>query len=282
MDGWQFIAALTSALLHAGWNAAVKASAAPRQAMAAQMIVAALLAMAGLAWTGLPSGAALLWMLLSTLLNMGAVTSLLRAYEGGAFGTVYPMTRAISVLGVAAMSPLLTSDRLGLGALAGVALVVAALAMLAFDARRSGQNAQGFPVKALGWTLSAGVITAATVLADVQGARAGGSAAAYGCAVSISNAIAMSWLSRDAGAPWTLIRAQWRVALPAAIASMTSYVLILWVWAGAPAAPAAALRDTSAVFAMLIAVLWLKEKLSRRRILVIGLALAGVPLLRLG
>ncbi len=252
MDGWQFVAALTSALLHAGWNAAVKANAAPRQAMAGQMIVAALLALAGLGWTGLPSSTALLWMLLSTLLNMGAVMSLLRAYEGGAFGTVYPMTRAISVLGVAAVSPLLTSDRLGFGALAGVALVVAALAMLALDARRSGQNAHGFPVTALGWTLSAGVITAATVLADVQ------------------------------GAPWTLIRAHWRVALPAAIASMTSYVLILWVWAGAPAAPAAALRDTSAVFAMLIAVFWLKEKLSPRRIIVVGLALAGVPLLRLG
>jgi len=67
-----------------------------------------------------------------------------------------------------------------------------------------------------------------------------------------------------------------------ATASMASYLLILWVLRHAPVAPAAALRDTSAVFAMLIAVLWLKEPLQPRRIGVLLLALAGVPLLRLG
>jgi hypothetical protein len=41
MDGAHFIAALASALLHARWNAAIKACANPRQAMAAQIIAAA-------------------------------------------------------------------------------------------------------------------------------------------------------------------------------------------------------------------------------------------------
>ncbi len=282
MDVWQFTAALTSALLHAGWNAAVKVSPAPRQAMAAQMAGAALLALVGLAWTGLPAAAALPWMLLSTLLNMGAVVSLLRAYESGAFGTVYPMTRAFSVLGVATLSPLIAGEFLGFMALGGVALVAAALLMLAIDARRPSEEARALPAVALGWTLAAGLITAAYVLADARGARAGGSAAAYGFAVSISNAVAMAWLTRDAGAPWTLLRAHWRLALPASLASMTSYVLILWVWTRAPVAPAAALRDTSAVFAMLIAVFWMKETLGPYRLLAVALALAGVPLLRLG
>ena len=53
MDGWQFSAALLSAVLHAGWNAAVKASATPAQTMTAQMIACALLALPALAWTGL-------------------------------------------------------------------------------------------------------------------------------------------------------------------------------------------------------------------------------------
>ena len=47
---------------------------------------------------------------------------------------------------------------------------------------------------------------------------------------------------------------QWRAALPMGVASMASYLLILWVWTAAPIALAAALRDTSAVFATLIAV----------------------------
>ena len=63
---------------------------------------------------------------------------------------------------------------------------------------------------------------------------------------------------------------------------MLSYLLILWVFTQAPVAPAAALRDTSAVFAMLIAVVWLKERLRPLRLLALVLVVAGVPLLRLG
>ena len=48
-----------------------------------------------------------------------------------------------------------------------------------------------------------------------------------------------------------------RIVIPVAMASVASYLLILWVWGHAPIAPAAALRDTSAVFALLIAVIWL-------------------------
>jgi len=62
---------------------------------------------------------------------------------------------------------------------------------------------------------------------------------------------------------------------------MLSYILILWVWSVAPIAPSAALRDTSAVFAILIAVLWLKETITPLRLAAVLLSAAAVPLLRL-
>jgi hypothetical protein len=71
------------------------------------------------------------------------------------------------------------------------------------------------------------------------------------------------------------------VAAPAALAAVVSYLLILWVWTQAPIAPAAALRDTSAVFAILIAVAWLREPFTVPRLLAVLLAAAAVPLLRL-
>ena len=58
MGAIDVVAALVSALLHAGWNAAVKASRNPAQAMTAQMLVSALLVLPGLWWTGLPDAAA--------------------------------------------------------------------------------------------------------------------------------------------------------------------------------------------------------------------------------
>ncbi len=244
------------------------------------MIIAALMCVPGVLWTGVPALAAWPWLLLSTTLNMGAVLCLLQAYERGGFGTVYPMARAVAVLGVAAVAPLLLGERLGLWATVGVALVACALGVLALDARRRG--GPDFQPSALGWTLASGAFTAGYVLADAQGVRHGGTALAYGFTVGIVNAAAMSWVNRAAGSPWALVRRHARLGVPAGLVSNVSYLLILWVFMHAPVAAAAALRDTSAVFAMLIAVWWLKEPLPPRRLAVVALAVAGVPLLRLG
>ncbi|MBL8332259.1 MAG: EamA family transporter [Rubrivivax sp.] len=281
MDGWLFAAALLSAALHAGWNAAVKVHADPRAAMAAQMHLAALSCIPGLAFAGLPPPAAWPWLLLSSALNTALVLALLRAYALGDFGTVYPIARATAVLGVTAAAPLLLGDRLGGWALVGVAAIVAALALLAIDAWRGPAHAR-FGPHALAWTLAAGLLIAGCVLADAQGVRASGSALSYGFAVSITNAIGIAAVSRGAGSPLAAVRSAWRTGLPAAAAAMLSYLLILYVYRHAPVPLGSALRDTSAVFAMLIAVLWLKERLSARRVAVLALAVAGVPLLRLG
>jgi drug/metabolite transporter (DMT)-like permease len=166
----------------------------------------------------------------------------------------------------------------GPAALGGIAIIALSLAMLAWDTARD----RGVPVQALAWILAAGLGAAGYILCDAQGVRASGSPWAYGFVVSITNAAAMCWRQRRTGAPWMQLRGQWSVAVPAAVASVASYLLILWVWGHAPIAPAAALRDTSAVFAILIAVVWLKEPFTRMRILAVLLAAAAVPLLRLG
>lgn len=63
---------------------------------------------------------------------------------------------------------------------------------------------------------------------------------------------------------------------------MVSYLLILFVFSQAPIAPSAALRDTSALFAIVIAALFLRERFTPVRILAVALAAGAVPLLRLG
>jgi drug/metabolite transporter (DMT)-like permease len=270
-------AALLSAVLHAGWNAAVKASARPAEAMAAQMLVSALIVLPGLLWTGLPVRAAWVWIAASTLMNVVTVAALLRAYALGGFGIVYPVMRAVSVLLVVPLAAGLAGDRVGIGALAGIVLVAASLGLLGYGAGRDRE----FAPRALGWTLVAGVATAAYVICDAHGVRVAGSPFAYGFAVSVTNAAAMCWRQRRVGTPLQLLGSSWAVAVPTAIAAVASYLLILWVWTEAPIAPAAALRDTSAIFAILIAVTWLKEPFTASRFLAVLLAAAAVPLLRL-
>ena len=123
-------------------------------------------------------------------------------------------------------------------------------------------------------------MTAVYVLCDAQGVRHAGSPFAYGFVVSLTNAIGLTWL-RDPGFNRTreivrLIPA----ALPLSLASITSFMLILWVYNQGPIAPASALRDTSAIFAVLIAIVWLKEPFTPARLLAMALAASAVPLLR--
>jgi drug/metabolite transporter (DMT)-like permease len=278
MDALDVAAALTSAVLHAGWNAAVKASREPARAMTAQMLLSAVLVLPGLLWSGLPPLGAWPWIAGSTLMSVVTVTALLRGYELGGFGLVYPVARAIAVVLVVPLVAVFAGGWPGAAALGGIAIIALSLALLAWDTLRD----RGVPLQALAWIFVAGLGAAGYILCDAQGVRASGSPWAYGFVVSITNAAAMCWRQRHNGAPWQQLQGQWAVAVPAAFASVASYLLILWVWGHAPIAPAAALRDTSAVFAILIAVVWLKEPFTRTRILAVLLAAAAVPLLRLG
>jgi drug/metabolite transporter (DMT)-like permease len=256
----------------------VKASRDPPRAMTAQMLLSALLVLPCLLWSGLPPLAAWPWIAASTLLNVITVTALLRGYALGGFGLVYPVVRAIAVVLVVPLVAAVAGGWPSTAALGGIAIIALTLAVIAWDTVR----ARGVPVQALAWIVAAGVGAAGYILCDAQGVRTSGSPWAYGFVVSITNAAAMCWRQRHNGAPWVQLKGQWSIAAPAAVASVASYLLILWVWGHAPIAPAAALRDTSAVFAILIAVVWLKEPFTRTRILAVLLAATAIPLLRLG
>ena len=277
MDSTYVALTLLSAVLHAGWNAAVKASDRAGEVMAAQMVLGAVLALPCLLFTGLPAAAAWPWIVATCGMSVITIASMLRAYELGGFGVVFPMMRAVSVLVVVPMAAFVANERLGAYQLAGVALIALSLGVLALGAGRD----QAFSLRALAWTLLAGFTTALYVLCDAQGVRQAGSALAYGFTVSITNAAAMWWRQRHTGSPLALVQRHWALALPVAVASMVGYLLILWVFTKAPIAAASALRDTSAVFAILIAVIWLKEPMTPTRLLAVLAAAAAVPLLRL-
>jgi drug/metabolite transporter (DMT)-like permease len=89
----------------------------------------------------------------------------------------------------------------------------------------------------------------------------------------------MAWMQGEIR-PWRLLSKHAAIAGSTAIAAVVSYLLILWVWSSAPIAPSAALRDTSAVFAVLIAIFWLREPFTWLRIFAVLLAAAAIPLLR--
>jgi drug/metabolite transporter (DMT)-like permease len=133
----------------------------------------------------------------------------------------------------------------------------------------------------IGWALAAAACTACYAVCDAQGVRRAGSPLAYACALSVVNALLWGWLQRRAGSPLAALRAHGPGALLVAAASVASYVLILWVWTRAPIALGSALRDTSALWAALIAVWLLKEPIDRTTLAAVALATGGAVLIRL-
>lgn len=286
MDSLVVAAALASALLHAAWNAAVKASPWPARAMTAQMQASALLMLPVLALGGLPAAAAWPWMLGSTLLCVLAVAAMLQGYQHGPFGAVYPLMRASSVLLVLPVASLLAHEPPAALGVAGVLVISAAVGSLALG---SGRGRQALNRRALGWTLLAAAFTAGYVVCDGQGVRRAGTAWSYGAGMSVLNALAWGlWLAFTQrgrpGAPPIVGRepALWAWGFGAALASVASYLLVLWAFQNGPIAPVAALRDTSAIFAALISVGVLKEPLARRVLVAVALAALGAALIRLG
>jgi drug/metabolite transporter (DMT)-like permease len=276
MDGTVVAAALLSALLHAAWNAAVKASPDPGAAMTAQVVGAGLLALPALAVLPLPGREALPWIAGSTLLNLLAVAATLRGYRaGGAFGLVYPVARSVSPLLVALMAAALLGDRPSPVGVAGIVAVSAGVALLATGADR------GRPAVLL-WSLAAGAASAAYAICDAQGARLSPSPLGYGCVMAAINAVAFGALhrARGHGPVAVAVRANPLVATLGAAVAMASYLLIIWVWTRAPIAVGAALRDTSVVFGALIGAVAFREPITPRRLVAIGLAAAGAGALR--
>ncbi len=277
MDTIYILAALGSALLHATWNAAVKSTGQHTAVMTGQMLVAGLVGLPVLFFVDFPRWESLVWIAASALFNVMGIKAILRAYDHGEFGLVYPMSRAIMIMLVVPLSTLLAHERLSTGAMLGIALIIAALALLALSARH-GQNLSR---QVLIWTGVGGVLSACSVLIDANGIRQSGSPFAYGCLTAIFNAANMAWQQRRLPGLVATIRRHAHVTLWTGVLSMVSYLLIVWVFSKASIAGAAALRDTSSVFAVLIAMVFMKEAISRIKLLAVALAIAAIPLMRL-
>lgn len=277
MDTIYILAALCSAVLHATWNAAVKSTGQHSAIMTGQMLVAALVGLPVLFFVEPPGLASLGWIAASALFNVLGLRAILRAYDHGEFGLVYPMSRAIMIMLVVPLSTLLAHERLSTGAMLGIVLIIAALTVLALSAR----HGQDFSRHVLVWTGVGGVLSACTVLIDAHGIRQSGSPLAYGCIVAVVNAANMTWQQRRRPGLFATMREHASVTLWSGVLSMASYLLIVWVFSKAPIAGAAALRDTSSVFAVLIAMVFLKEAINRTKLLAVALAVAAIPLMRL-
>lgn len=274
-----FAAMLASASLHACWNAWVKSSPAPHQALAAVVIACGVPQGVLLMLYGFPPQAAWPWIAVTVVLGTGALLLLGSAYREGDFAVAYPLIRGLIPLVLAVAAVPLFAERPTTYGAAGIVCVSAGLVLIAWESAR---RTRTMTLKGLAFAALAAGVTAASVVSDAKGARVSGNPFSYAATISVLNAIVMAaiWSVRTSSLP-AMLTAHGAVAAGGAMIATVSYILFIWSLMQAPVAMVAALRETSMLFAVLIAAFALRERIGGWRLVAIGLMFAGILLIRL-
>ncbi len=253
-------AALTSALIHASWNAALKGG---RDRVTDSFLIAVgglVVGAAIIAIMGAPRVEALPYLALSVTIHICYWITLFKGYDAGDLSHIYTLSRGSAPLLVALGASVFAHEVPAPIKMLGIAFV--SLGVLAVGASPRA------PLRATFWALSTGLCIASYSLVDALGARAAGSAVLYlGWTTGLMSIPMVAFAFWKRGARNLLTSAAiapWR-GIAIGVISFAGYGLVLWAQTFAPIAQVTALRETSVVWGVLIAFFFLREHLGARR-----------------
>lgn len=274
-----FAMVLGAAILHAAWNALVKATA-DRLVMIAIMMASQVgVALLVVPFVAFPTPESWPYIWASTVLNTAYCLFLIAAYRHGDLSHVYPISRGSAPLIVAVISVAIVGETLTRQA--GLAVVVIALGIMSLTLTR---GAEGFrDPKAMVYALGTGLFIAGYTVVDGVGARLAETAHSYTFWVHLFNGlpIALLALYLRRGQVAASLRSAWKVGVLGGAISLLAYWIVIWAMTQAPMALVSAVRETSMVFAVLIGVFVLKERLDLARLASIGTTLIGTVMLKM-
>ena len=273
------LAVLGAGLLHASWNALLKAAPGGDPMLDTASVVAgsSVCALLVLPFAPLPDPAAWKFMAASSTIHFAYYVTLAHAYRMGDLSFAYPLMRGSAPLIVAVLGMVVLHEVPSGHAALGILLICAGIVSIAF-VRRSAH-----PPAAAGWAFANAGIIALYTLVDGSGARASGNAIAYVTwLIFLEGLPFLAWIVWRRGPPAvTYLRRGWRRGLLGGACSLAAYGIVLFAMTRAPLAAVAALRETSVLFAALIGAFWLKEGLGAMRLAGAASVVAGVAALKL-
>lgn len=287
---------LGSALLHALWNALVRSASDKFSSTVWIVCGAAVWALPLLTATPLPASESWPYLLASVLIHGVYFTLVALAYRGTELGVAYPLMRGSAPALTAVLGVLLLGEILNMSAITGVALVCAGVLSMGVAAWRNGSSSNGLQSPSVqGFTIMVALLNAVVIasytLVDGAGVRIAGNPWSYTLYLFIGTALLMGLMALARGR-WqakalnnTVQRMSRREGLRLAAwggaGTLGAYGLVLWAFAQAPVALVAALRETSIVFALLLGAVFLKERLTRPKLIAVVLIAAGAVCLKL-
>jgi drug/metabolite transporter (DMT)-like permease len=274
------IVVLFAALLHASWNFLVKNTDDKHLSMSAVVLGHTPFALTALLFAPLPRLESLPYLFSGVVLHVGYQLFLMGSYRVGDLSQVYPLARGSAPLIVAGVSVALLGTPLTRIELAAVATIATGIMSLALAGCRDGQR----NLRASSLALITGGFIASYSLVDGLGARAAGTGVGFYSCLSTLNAVIFAIIMRvvKPGIVGKVVCVHWRLALGGGGASFFAYAIVTWAFTVAPIPLVAALRETSIIFALLLGVFVLRERLDPLKVLATFCTVIGVALLRLG
>jgi drug/metabolite transporter (DMT)-like permease len=263
---------LTAALLHALWNALVKASGDRAVTLGLVALGHCLPALFLLPFVPVPSMAAFPYIIASTVIHWGYYYYLNTSYRFGDLSLIYPIARGCAPVMVALGAMIWADERLSLIAWIGILTVSAGIMILA-TVRHADKRG-----------IIAALVTSAFIAAysivDGIGIRASGTPIGYVVWLFAAEICVAGYvLSTRFGRAKAMAARKCVMGLTGGVISGLAYGLALFAKTMAPIGMVSAVRETSVIFAALIGVIWMGEGPPQRRLIAAGVVAIGVMIL---
>ncbi len=279
MSGQIIFLVLGAALLHASWNIIVKGGANKLYESAMNALGGGLGALCLLPFLPLPDKNTWGFLALSCCCHLAYYLCITAAYKVADLSLGYTIMRGTAPM-LTALVLCVLDVPLSLAGWGGVLLLCSGILTLALEQQVSRKAG----LKGIFYSLRTAFVIMGYTLADGYGARASGDGLSYACWIFFLNILPLHCyvLGRYGKDYLHYLRKRAVVGIGGGLAGLGSYGIAIWAMTVAPIALVAALRESSVIFGMFLAVIFLGEKLSPVRVLAILLVMGGAVMLHLG
>lgn len=263
--------------MHAFWNLILKRAQDKAVAVMSIFFSSLPLALTGLWIAGLPKASALPVILLSAILQTGYSISLFKAYHQGKLSSVYPVARGSAPVFIFILSYVFFDPEIPVKTVVGILFICAGLVVYGLVQLWQNQEES----RQLAFALITGLFIALYSITDAYGVRLVGSALSFFGAMALLNRLFLflylivferNFLPR-------FVRGYRHSFIVGGLISFVCYLIILEAYKHLPVALVSSLRETSILFAILLSVLFLKEKMTTDKIALILVLALGIVFL---
>ena len=271
-----FLLILFAAFLHATWNLILKSIPNSLVGISMMLLLQSIIFIPIIFFIPFPSGITWYFIIGSVILHNIYFINLGNSYNRDDLTLIYPIARGCAPVFVAIFSLIILKEKISFEGSVGILLVSIALFILAAEHFKKKFNFYVFRV-----SVFIAVLISIYTLFDALGVRSSKNSFVYIAWIFFLE----GWLTfayvyfKKKNKPYKLRSKEFKLICIGSLLSFSAYGIILWSFKYMQAGYVASLRESSIIFATILGLFFLKEKVSKTRILSACIFFIGVVLI---